>query len=475
MGMRTMSWVVCAVCLVVGANTSQADDKLKGLGSVVVMVQLEDECKKIGLTESRCRTDIELRLRQAGIPVRQADNGKNTNPSVGILYCYITVVALRRSDDSLSGYAFRIDQDLYQNAKLVWNPSIHLGASTWERSALKAGPVRGTKGSIRETIRDMADEFCNAYLAANPKGQSAKVKESDAQAVELPPACNRVSLFDVREEIERCIVFEPYEELDAALEFVETFCGLFYFQDEQKAQRLDCEACQEALIRRAYTAARVRTVFEAYVKRNPNVELGDALGFVRTHCKELYPQIKWRRADCQTCGEAVIWRAVYSALYRSTIALANAPTAAALHPACKLFEHSHTYILRGDFARHFETFPLHNLDEALRSVKDTCEIYFEEDERRRADCEACGAAVITQDYLAVRNVHLAPCKRLGLSDEAIWIIIEGFVARKPIIGPIAALSSAGKGFCRAYKDERKLADCQACEKALIRIAYAESP
>jgi hypothetical protein len=66
-------------------------------------------------------------------------------------------------------YAYDIDLELRQAVRLTRNPAITSSATTW-RAPGWVGIVRDRNLSkVREGIRDVVDEFLNAYLAANPK------------------------------------------------------------------------------------------------------------------------------------------------------------------------------------------------------------------------------------------------------------------------------------------------------------------
>jgi hypothetical protein len=135
---------------------------LVGLKSVEVLIEdLSADAKRIGLSESALRTDIELKLRPAGIMVvdrAEASQGYAT------LFINLNVVA------GSEPWGFNMSFQLKQAARLIRDPSMaHLSVTTWSLA------TTGTVGSqrlaevVRDTAKELADGFVNAYLAANPK------------------------------------------------------------------------------------------------------------------------------------------------------------------------------------------------------------------------------------------------------------------------------------------------------------------
>jgi hypothetical protein len=115
--------------------------------------------------KSTVTTDVELRLRQAGITVLPGGTvlpGESPSPW---LYVRVGFVA------SGTVYAYAVEVELHQPVTLVRDREITAyGATTW-----RVGPLVGLAGRdgiaerVRRVLRDMVDEFVNAYLAANPK------------------------------------------------------------------------------------------------------------------------------------------------------------------------------------------------------------------------------------------------------------------------------------------------------------------
>ena len=147
----------------------QGDDEstrmtLAGVHGVRVVVRLSDsaEVQKDGLFQSQLQTDVEIKLRQTGITVlsqQEAQLGPWLN---------VNVSTLNVSSTSATGmYAVCMTAELHQWVTLTRNPSVRVWVSTW--SATGQFGTTAHLSSVRDRIRDMTDQFINAYLAANPK------------------------------------------------------------------------------------------------------------------------------------------------------------------------------------------------------------------------------------------------------------------------------------------------------------------
>ena len=168
--MKTVLATIALLCaVVVPPLVSQGDDEttrntLADLKGVQVLVEsIKDEVQRDGLRESQIQTDVELKLRQAGISVLTHEEWLSTAAAP---YLYVNVQA---SKNSAGIYAFTVDVELRQRVTLIQNPSMRVLAPTWSATGI-IGTVGSQKvGSVREYVRDLTDQFINAYLAANPK------------------------------------------------------------------------------------------------------------------------------------------------------------------------------------------------------------------------------------------------------------------------------------------------------------------
>ena len=153
------------VSRLVGQGDNESTRKtLAGLTGLYVSVQrIPDEMQRDGLDTTQILTDVELKLRQAGITVLTRQEWLSTE---AFPYLYVNVQVTK---NSARIYAFSVDVELRQLVTLVHNPAVSTLATTWSATGI-IGTVGSQKlGSVRDDVRDLTDEFINAYLAANPK------------------------------------------------------------------------------------------------------------------------------------------------------------------------------------------------------------------------------------------------------------------------------------------------------------------
>lgn len=135
---------------------------LRGLKGVSVLVEhIKPEAERLGITQDQIKTDVELRLRKAGIRVL-AQTEKDKTP--GMPYLYVNVTALISSEAGLCVYGIEVHlKEIVTLAR-----GLKASGSVWDTG--KIGSV-GTQNirKIRDGVGDLVDKFINDYLAANPK------------------------------------------------------------------------------------------------------------------------------------------------------------------------------------------------------------------------------------------------------------------------------------------------------------------
>jgi hypothetical protein len=161
----TVTTILVAMMLVAfGAPCIEADREtdratLKGMTAVSVLVAtLPNGAKKLGLAEDTIRTDVELKLRLAGL--RVVSQEEQLKPPIGpspSLY-----VQINMTDNTL---AANVDLELRQIAILASTrePAV---VSTWSTAIIGYNP---TNQELRNVVRDQTDIFVNAWLSVNPK------------------------------------------------------------------------------------------------------------------------------------------------------------------------------------------------------------------------------------------------------------------------------------------------------------------
>ena len=145
-------------------------ETLRGLPGVFVLLEgLGADIKRDGLTEEQLRTDVEIRLRRAGIRVLTEREAKES-PMKPLLL--ITVKSLK--SDPLSKlleaniYSFGFFIELRQAASLARMPPNEFLVTTWNDGAIGFATAKNLR-VIRDGLGDYVDKFANAFLTVNPK------------------------------------------------------------------------------------------------------------------------------------------------------------------------------------------------------------------------------------------------------------------------------------------------------------------
>jgi hypothetical protein len=133
---------------------------LRDLSTVAVTIEnLAESTKKLGLNQESLQTDVELRLRLAGLNVVQS-----VTAAQGGCYLYVNVNA---HETSGGAYAVAIRVELKQTAILQRNRSITAyGATTWHRATVG---VTTRAQTVRDEVKDLTDHFLNDWLSVNRK------------------------------------------------------------------------------------------------------------------------------------------------------------------------------------------------------------------------------------------------------------------------------------------------------------------
>lgn len=133
------------------------------IGASVSVGNMNPEAEKDGLAKSTIQTDVELRLRQAGIRVLDYLEWKAT-PGEPDLFLSIGTTKLKGG----MMYGYSIQLSLFERVRLARDPNKTVTAITWDTESGGNIPTERLS-ELRTVVRDMVDEFINAYLAANPK------------------------------------------------------------------------------------------------------------------------------------------------------------------------------------------------------------------------------------------------------------------------------------------------------------------
>ncbi|OGP62623.1 MAG: hypothetical protein A2V65_12005 [Deltaproteobacteria bacterium RBG_13_49_15] len=152
--------VIVVLLMVMPGMVWGADKALRGIkGLLVVVEKINPEIEKDGLTENQIQTDVELKLRMAGLNVLTSEERKK---APGRPFFYLRAHILKLSSKV---YIFHINLILFQDAYLERNDE-PIVASTWSSSGLGE---TDDLDIIRSKVKDHVDEFLNIWLSVNPK------------------------------------------------------------------------------------------------------------------------------------------------------------------------------------------------------------------------------------------------------------------------------------------------------------------
>ena len=166
--MKKLTWIILmaiSVLVLVSPNVNaefvrDQKETLRGIKSISVSIEdLAPEAKEAGLSTDQIRTDVELKLRMAGIKVITPKEA-SLSP-----YLYINInIRKTTSGDFIVG----MDISLYQIVFLGMKPNISCFAATWSSGEVGKGGETNVMNGVRESVKDMIDTFINDYLAVNP-------------------------------------------------------------------------------------------------------------------------------------------------------------------------------------------------------------------------------------------------------------------------------------------------------------------
>jgi hypothetical protein len=162
MGMNLL--VAVAISLATVAPQYKADRRmsLAGIPSMRVIVEkLSVDALEEGLSIEQLKTDVELKLRLAGIKVI-------SQPYVPYLYVRVSYLKQNLEQGPKIGFSCMIEVEFKQLATLLLNSKLTL-VTTWDAEYLMGGPLSDSQNQVRQQVRDLVDEFLNDYLSVNPK------------------------------------------------------------------------------------------------------------------------------------------------------------------------------------------------------------------------------------------------------------------------------------------------------------------
>jgi len=173
--MRKIKWIILITIAVVfllspcvnAEYVTNDKEALRGIKSIGVVIKgLSRKVTKLGITRDKLRTDVELKLRMAGINVVTREE-LHTNPEMPFLE--VTIIL----GYSKPTFVYAVLVGLYERVRLERDPKIISYAMPWWR-IIKQEHIGegGMERSVRDTLKYLIDEFTKDYLAVNPKQAS---------------------------------------------------------------------------------------------------------------------------------------------------------------------------------------------------------------------------------------------------------------------------------------------------------------
>ena len=135
---------------------------LRGVTSVMVVADsLPEGAIKAGLFASQIQTDVELRLREAGLTILPPTSA----PGSPVLYVQ---AALTPGDAGLVAYSAHLT--FGEAVRLVRVPTVLTFGTTWEGPrVLGHASAEHVAEQVRKAVNDQVSAFLNAWLAVNPR------------------------------------------------------------------------------------------------------------------------------------------------------------------------------------------------------------------------------------------------------------------------------------------------------------------
>jgi len=175
MRLRTLSisvWLLILLGLTANAQTKR--DSLRGFQFTEVIIKVarsQSAGAEVGLSERQLQADVELRLRKAGLHVKDVNDpitienlwAYEVTPSLDVL------VSIVGRDDLKGVFAAEVNVRLKRMGKFGKDHSQSIFAAVWSDGITSILGKDMLEQGIRRQMADLVDRFINDYLAANPK------------------------------------------------------------------------------------------------------------------------------------------------------------------------------------------------------------------------------------------------------------------------------------------------------------------
>ena len=138
---------------------------LVGVEGISILIErLYEDAKATGLTREQVKTDIELKLRRAGIKVNSEQEWLASEDRAELYVRTNTT-----NSDSSRNRVYAISLELKQNVTLARGPYAKVMGATWDKAYVGICPKSKFPDIARQAVKDLTDKFISDYLAANPK------------------------------------------------------------------------------------------------------------------------------------------------------------------------------------------------------------------------------------------------------------------------------------------------------------------
>ena len=159
MAIFTVIFIFAGVCS--ASDDTFSRGTLKGVKGIYVLIEdLPKDIEEKGLTLGQIQTDVELKLRMAGIKIlsREESLASKDQP-----YLYVKLYTKK----SVSSFCLNISIEFSQKV-ILQRTSESADATTWSTESVGSFGEENIM-QIRDAIKDGVDIFINAYLSINPK------------------------------------------------------------------------------------------------------------------------------------------------------------------------------------------------------------------------------------------------------------------------------------------------------------------
>jgi hypothetical protein len=160
-----LALVTVTYSALLNASASWGKESLKGLTIFSVSVVLEPRCGQI-IAVDRIQTDVELKLRSAGLTLKQNAQREEGGAAVDVSVGCLPIIQGCKSVAWAADYTVAVAQGV--DLKVSHTPAL---AMTWSVDGMIVGSGGGAtiENMVRANIRDSVDEFLNDFFTVNPK------------------------------------------------------------------------------------------------------------------------------------------------------------------------------------------------------------------------------------------------------------------------------------------------------------------